>query len=39
LKADTLAGLKEGQGEAAAKVDKDWQVNGKFGVVQFAAPR
>ena len=38
LKADTIAGLEEGQGEAVGKVDKDWQVNGKFGVVQFAAP-
>eukprot|EP00798_Chlamydomonas_sp_ICE-L_P011371 gene11371-12068_t len=34
LKADVMAGLKEGQGEALDKVDADWQVNGKFGIIQ-----
>jgi len=36
LKADVIAGLKPGQGEALATVDADWLVNGRFGVVQFA---
>jgi len=31
-----MAGLAPGQGAALSKVDKDWQVNGKFGVVQWA---
>lgn len=33
------AGLAPGQGEALAKVDSDWLVNGRFGVVQFADPQ
>ena len=32
--ADVIAGLKAGEGEALARLDKDWQVNGKFGVIQ-----
>jgi hypothetical protein len=31
-----VAGLGAGVGEAAAARDKDWQVNGRFGVVQAA---
>lgn len=31
-----MAGLRPGQGAALDAVDKDWQVNGKFGVVQYA---
>lgn len=34
LKADVVAGLGAGVGESAAARDKDWQVNGRFGVVQ-----
>ncbi|KAI8476467.1 MAG: hypothetical protein J3K34DRAFT_455780 [Monoraphidium minutum] len=36
LKADVMAGLVPGQGAALDAVDPDWQVNGKFGVVQHA---
>ncbi|GBF90174.1 hypothetical protein Rsub_03307 [Raphidocelis subcapitata] len=36
LKADVMAGLAPGQGAALDAVDPDWQVNGRFGVVQFA---
>jgi hypothetical protein len=36
LKADVMAGLAPGQGAALDKVDSQWQVNGKFGVVQYA---
>jgi hypothetical protein len=36
LKADVVAGLAPGVGEACAARDKDWQVNGRFGVVQAA---
>ncbi len=36
LKADVMAGLKEGQGEALGQVDADWLVSGKYGVIQFA---
>lgn len=32
--ADVIAGLKAGEGEALARLDRDWQVNGKFGVIQ-----
>ena len=34
LKADVIAGLSEGQGEMLGTIDKDWQVNGKFGIIQ-----
>ena len=34
-----MAGLKPGQGAELDAVDPGWQVNGKFGVVQYAAPR
>jgi hypothetical protein len=34
-KADTIAGLQKGQGEALGKTEKDWMVSGKFGVIQF----
>jgi hypothetical protein len=34
LKADVIAGLSEGQGEMLGTIDKDWQVNGKFGMIQ-----
>lgn len=36
VQADVIAGLKPGEGEALAKIDKNWQTNGKFGVIQFA---
>jgi damage-control phosphatase, subfamily III len=36
LKADVVAGLGAGVGEAAAARDKDWLVTGRFGVVQAA---
>lgn len=36
LKADVMAGLAPGQAAKLDAADKDWQVNGKFGVVQFA---
>jgi hypothetical protein len=36
LKADVVAGLQEGQGEALGRVDPEWQVSGKYGVIQFA---
>lgn len=36
LKADTIAGLAPCQAEAVGAVDAGWQVNGKFGVVQFS---
>jgi hypothetical protein len=38
LKADVMAGLQPGQGEALAQVDAAWLVSGKYGVVQFAKP-
>ena len=34
VQADVIAGLKAGEGEALGRIDKDWQVNGKFGVIQ-----
>ena len=34
LKADVITGLREGQGAALGNIDKDWQVNGKFGIIQ-----
>lgn len=37
LKADVIAGLQPGEAEALTEVDEQWQVNGKWGVVQFAA--
>ena len=36
LKADVVAGLKPGQGEALFNVDQNWLVNGKFGMIQSA---
>jgi hypothetical protein len=36
LKADVMAGLAPGQGAALDKIDKEWQVNGKYGIVGFA---
>ncbi|WIA44274.1 hypothetical protein OEZ86_007083 [Tetradesmus obliquus] len=38
LKADVIAGLAPGEAEALDKLDARWQVNGKFGVLQFAQP-
>jgi len=38
LKADVVAGLKPGQGQALFKVDPDWLVNGKFGMIQAHVP-
>ncbi|KAF6264621.1 hypothetical protein COO60DRAFT_1698204 [Scenedesmus sp. NREL 46B-D3] len=38
LKADVIAGLAPGEAEALDKLDPRWQVNGKFGVLQFAQP-
>ena len=36
VQADVIAGLKPGEGEALTRIDKNWQTNGKFGVIQFA---
>lgn len=38
LKADVVAGLKEGQAAQLDKVDPAWLVNGKFGMVQYVEP-
>jgi hypothetical protein len=32
------AGLAPGEAEALDQMDPRWQVNGKFGVLQFAQP-
>ncbi|KAF5830777.1 hypothetical protein DUNSADRAFT_14060 [Dunaliella salina] len=34
-KADLATGLAEGQAKALNMVDPEWQVNGKFGMIQF----
>jgi hypothetical protein len=34
----SVAGLVPGEAQALDKLDPKWQVNGKFGVVQYAAP-
>lgn len=34
-----IAGLAPGEAEALTKLDPKWQVNGKFGVVQYAQPQ
>jgi len=34
-KADVVTGLAEGQAKALNMVDPEWQVNGKFGMIQF----
>ncbi len=39
LKADVMAGLREGQGEALGRVDPEWLVSGKYGVIQFSGGR
>jgi hypothetical protein len=36
--AAAAAGLAPGEAEALDKLDPRWQVNGKFGVLQFAQP-
>jgi len=35
-KADVMVGLEAGQAEMVTKEDKQWMVNGQWGVVQFA---
>ena len=37
LKADVVAGLDEGQAEHLSAEDKDWMINGNWGVIQFAS--
>jgi hypothetical protein len=37
LKADVIAGLKSGQPERLSAIDDQWQVNGKFAVIQSHA--
>eukprot|EP00842_Homolaphlyctis_polyrhiza_P000597 jgi/Hompol1/1538/HPOL_005619-RA len=34
-KSDTVVGLAEGQEQALDKIDKNWMVNGKFGMIQL----
>ena len=36
LKADVVTGLENGQAETLLQTDKDWMVNGSWGVIQFA---
>lgn len=36
LKAEVVVGLPPGTAEAVAEVDKQWLVDGNWGVVQFA---
>jgi hypothetical protein len=36
LKANIIAGLEPGQGEAAAQKDPSWQYSGEWGIIQFA---
>lgn len=36
LKADVMAGLPPGQGQALDKLDANWMTNGKFGIIQAA---
>eukprot|EP00088_Acartia_fossae_P041886 TRINITY_DN4384_c0_g1_i1.p1 TRINITY_DN4384_c0_g1~~TRINITY_DN4384_c0_g1_i1.p1 ORF type:complete len:442 (-),score=79.47 TRINITY_DN4384_c0_g1_i1:201-1526(-) len=36
LKADVVAGLAEGQAETANSTDKQWMINGNWGVIQYA---
>ncbi|KAI8928288.1 hypothetical protein BC831DRAFT_497492 [Entophlyctis helioformis] len=38
-KSDTAVGLAPGQGTQLGQIDKDWMVNGKFGMIQFFAGR
>lgn len=35
-KSEAVAGLAEGQAEKVAELDKDWLVNGRWGVIQLA---
>jgi damage-control phosphatase, subfamily III len=37
LKADVIAGLAQGQAERLDAIDKRWQVNGRWAVLQFSA--
>jgi len=39
LKADVVVGLREGQASSAKEADKDWMVNGNWGLIQFCAKR
>jgi len=38
LKADVVAGLVPGQAEKLTKIDAEWLVNGRFGMLQFHKP-
>jgi uncharacterized protein with ATP-grasp and redox domains len=37
-KAEMISGLPEGRAEELDRIDPDWLVNGRWGVIQFAGP-